>query len=85
MKPYTVTSVIHGLLTDSLYRIGGYSVNGYSPIRLLELIVMNEKNNKDFSVAIICLVVFIVMLCINPVITLLVAWIGFELWDSLIH
>ena len=46
---------------------------------------MNEKNNKDFSVAIICLVVFIVMLCINPVITLLVAWIGFELWDSLIH
>ena len=85
MKPYTVTSVIHGLLTDSLYRIGGYSANGYSPSCLLQLIVMNRKNDKDLSVAIICLVVFIVLLCINPVITLLVAWIGFELWDSLIH
>lgn len=85
MKPYTVTSVIHGLLTDSLYRIGGYSVNGYSPSCLLQLIVMNRKNDKELSVAIICLVVFIVLLCINPLITLCVAWIAFELWDSLIH
>lgn len=46
---------------------------------------MNEKNYKELTVFILCALVFLVLLCINPLITLFVVWIVFGLWDSLIH
>ena len=78
MPLYMGMSVIHGLLTDSLYNFTGLEDIQQMDIlhfSIQNLEIMNDKNQKCKVWTIIALIVFIILVCIHPIYTIGITWI----------